>query len=187
MEDEKYKNIIKDINTLLNDICDDGRMKYHIIPVVKISLEMAKKLNADIQVVEISAYLHDVTKILGDKKNHHITGAQYAREFLQKYDFDNKKIKLIETCIKNHRGSTNSRRKTIEEKIISTADAISHIEYPLPLFYTWYGKRKCTIENGAIEIKSKLQRSWNKIEFKYKKDEIKNKYNYLMEVLSNNE
>ncbi len=187
MIDENYKEIISDINKLLNKICDDGRMKYHILPVVKISVEMAKELNADEQVVEIAAYLHDVTRILGNKETHHITGAKYARDFLKKYAFDNKKIELIEKCIRNHRGSTKNDRKTIEEKIIATADAISHIEYPIPLFYTWYGKRKAKLEEGATEIKSKLQRSWNKIEFEYKKDEIKEKYNYLMEVLSNNE
>ena len=187
LKDKKYKEIISDINKLLNKICDDGRMKYHIIPVVKISIEMAEKLNADIEVVEIAAYLHDVTRILGDKDNHHKTGAKYARDFLEKYEFDNKKIELIEKCIKNHRGSIKNNRETIEEKIISTADAVSHIEYPLPLFYTWYGKRKATLEDGKIEIRNKLQRSWNKIEFEYKKDEIKEKYDYLMEVLSNDE
>lgn len=187
MKDKNYKEIINDINKILNEICDDGRMKYHILPVVRISVELAKEFKADEQVVEIAAYLHDVTRILGDKENHHITGAKYARDFLEKYAFDNKKIELIEKCIKNHRGSTKNNRETTEEKIISTADAIAHIEYPIPLFYTWYGKRKATIEEGAMEIKNKLQRSWNKIEFEYKKDELKEKYNYLMEVLSNNE
>ena len=85
MKDKEYDKIIYDINKLLNNICDDGRMKYHIIPVVNISLEMAEKLGADKEVVEISAYLHDVMRILGDKENHHITGAKYAREFLEKY------------------------------------------------------------------------------------------------------
>lgn len=185
-QDEEYRKIIKDINKLLEEVCDDGRMKYHIIPVVNISLEMGKKLNADLEVLEIAAYLHDITRILGDKDNHHITGAKYARDFLEKYNFDDEKISLIEKCIKNHRGSVNNKRDTVEEKIISTADAISHIQYPLPLFYTWYGKRKLNIEDGALEIKNKLQRSWNKIEFEYKKEEIKPKYDFLMEVLSNN-
>ena len=123
-------------------------------------------------------------RITGDKENHHISGAKYAREFLEKYEFDNEKIKLIERCIKNHRGSINGNRETIEEKIISTADAISHIEYPLPLFYTWYGKRQLALEEGKNEIRNKLKRSWKKIEFEYKKEEIKEKYEYLMEVLS---
>ncbi len=184
MKDQEYEKLIIDINNHLNSICDDGRMKYHIIPVVNIAVEMAKKLNADIQVVEISAYMHDVTRILGDRENHHITGAQYTREFLKKYNIEEDKIKQIENCIRNHRGSVENERITIEEKIVATADAISHIEYPLPLFYAWYGKRKCTIDDGAIEIKNKLQRSWNKIEIEYKKEELKEKYTYLMEILN---
>lgn len=183
MEDKEYENIISDINILLNNMCKDDRMKYHIIPVVNISKEMAKKLNADIQVVVISAYLHDVTKILGDRKNHHISGAEYAREFLEKYKIPNEKIELIEECIKNHRGSTKYQRKTLEEKIVATADAVAHFQHPLTLFYSWYGRRQCSIDDGAEGIKNKLQRSWNKIEFEYVKDEVKERYDYLMQML----
>lgn len=184
MRNKKYKEIIYDINKLLNEICDEGRMKYHILPVVRIANEMARRLDADVEVVEIAAYLHDITRILGDRESHHISGAEYAKNFLTRYDFDDKKIELIEKCIKNHRGSIENKRESIEEKIISTADAVSHIEYPLPLFYTWYGKRGATLDAGRIEIRNKLQRSWKKIEIQYKKEEIKEKYFYLMEVLS---
>lgn len=183
MEDKEYKKIINDIEILLEDICKDDRIKYHIIPVVNISKEMAKKKNADIQVVVIAAYLHDVTKILGDRKTHHISGAQYARKFLEKYKISNEKINLIEECIKNHRGSTDYERKTLEEKIVATADAVSHFQHPLTLFYAWYGRRQCSIDDGADGIKNKLQRSWNKIEFEYVKKELKEKYNYLMQLL----
>lgn len=144
---------------------------------------MARELNADIQVVVISAYLHDVTKILGDKENHHISGAKYAREFLNKYTISNEKIELIEKCIKNHRGSTQYNRKTLEEKIVATADSIAHLQHPLTLFYAWYGKRQCSIDDGAKGIKSKLQRSWNKIEFEYVREEMKARYEYLMKLL----
>ncbi len=183
MEEMEYEKIINDIEILLNDICKDDRMKYHIIPVVNISKEMAKKMNADIQVVEIAAYLHDVTKILGDRKNHHISGAKYARGFLEKYKIPKEKISLIEECIKNHRGSTDSQRKTIEEKIVATADSVAQFQHPLTLFYAWYGRRQCSIDDGADGIENKLQRSWNKIEFEYVKNELKEKYNNLMQLL----
>lgn len=183
MENAEYEKVIKDINILLNDICKDDRMKYHIIPVVNISIEMAKKLHADVQVVAISAYLHDITKILGDKKNHHISGAKYAREFLGKYKIKNEKIELIEECIKNHRGSIEYERKTLEEKIVATADAVAHLQHPLTLFYAWYGRRQCSIDDGAEGIKNKLQRSWNKIEFEYIKEEMKERYEALIKLL----
>ncbi len=184
MKDVEYKKIIKDVNALLNNICKDDRMKYHIIPVVQISKEMAKELKADVIVVEIAAYLHDVTKILGDKEYHHISGAKYAREFLENYEIEDEKVELIEKCIINHRGSTKCQRQTLEEKIIATADAVAHFKHPLTLFYAWYGRRQCSIDEGAEGIKNKLQKSWNKIEFEYKKDEIKEIYEYLMKMLT---
>lgn len=182
---EIFNKIILDINKELESICDEGRMEYHIIPVVNNAKKLAKKLNADIEAVEIAAYLHDITRIKGDVDTHHITGAEYAREFLCKYNYPEEKIKLIQKCIKNHRGSVEIPRETIEEKIISTADAMAHIQYPLPLFHKWYGKKQCDLKDGASEIKSKLQRSWKKIEFKEAKEELENKYKFLMEVLTN--
>ena len=184
MEEEKYINIIKDIKKLLNDVCKDDRVKYHIKPVVEIACEMAKELNADIQVVEIAAYLHDITKMTGERKNHHITGAQYAEDFLKNYNIENEKIEQIKNCIKKHRGSSEYERQTLEEKIIATADAVAHIEHPLTLFYAWYGRRQCQIDEGADGIIRKLNRSWDKIEFEYVKERLKDRYESLIEMLT---
>ena len=42
---------------------------YHILPVVKNALLLAKKLNADLEVVEIAAYLHDIGRAIKKKFN----------------------------------------------------------------------------------------------------------------------
>lgn len=165
MQKEEYQILIKDIKALLQNICKDDRVKYHIEPVVKSAKNLALKFNADVQVVEIASYLHDVTKITGDREKHHITGAKYAEDFLSKYNIEEWKVESIKNCIKKHRGLSEYTRDTIEEKIVATADAIAHIEHPLTLFYAWYGKRQCQIDEGADGIINKLQKSWGKIEF----------------------
>lgn len=183
VKNEDYEILINEIKKLLTDLCKDDRVKYHIDPVVKIACEMAKELKADLQVVEVSAYLHDITKITGDRNHHHITGAEYAEEFLSKYNIEKEKIEQIKNCIKKHRGSSEYTRDTVEEKIIATADAVAHIEHPLTLFYSWYGRRQCQIDEGADGIIRKLQRSWGKIEFDYVRDKLKKEYEYLMKIL----
>ena len=175
--------LIKDIKALLQNICKDDRVKYHIEPVVKSAKNLALKFNADVQVVEIASYLHDVTKITGDRKKHHITGAKYAEDFLSKYNIEEWKVESIKNCIKKHRGLSEYTRDTIEEKIVATADAIAHIEHPLTLFYAWYGKRQCQIDEGADGIINKLQKSWGKIEFEDVKKELEEKYKILMKLL----
>ncbi len=161
-----------------------------------------KSYNIDVDKTIALGYVHDIGKYTDKTHKHDIKGYEYL--IGKGYDEDYCNICLTHSYLNNDITCTaggvpditenpfltnfvKNHEYTIEEKIISTADAISHIEYPVPLFYTWYGKRKSTLEAGAIEIRNKLQRSWNKIEFEYKKDEIKEKYNYLMEVLSNNE
>lgn len=183
MQKEEYQILIKDIKALLQNICKDDRVKYHIEPVVKSAKNLALKFNADVQVVEIASYLHDVTKITGDRKKHHITGAKYAEVFLSKYNIEEWKVESIKNCIKKHRGLSEYTRDTIEEKIVATADAIAHIEHPLTLFYAWYGKRQCQIDEGADGIINKLQKSWEKIEFEDVKKELEEKYKILMKLL----
>ena len=183
MQKEEYQILIKDIKALLQNICKDDRVKYHIEPVVKSAKNLALKFNADVQVVEIASYLHDVTKITGDRKKHHITGAKYAEDFLSKYNIEEWKVESIKNCIKKHRGLSEYTRDTIEEKIVATADAIAHIEHPLTLFYAWYGKRQCQIDEGADGIINKLQKSWKKIEFEDVKKELEEKYKILMKLL----
>lgn len=183
MQEKEYKILIKNIQILLNGICKDDRIKYHINPVVEIACEMAKKMNADIQVVEVAAYFHDITKMTGERKNHHLTGAKFAEEFLRDYNIEKEKIEQIKNCIKKHRGTSEFTRDKTEEKIVATADAVAHIKYPLTLFYAWYGRRKCQIDRGAKGIIHKLERSWNKIEFPYIKSELEVEYNNLMNIL----
>ena len=115
MQKEEYQILIKDIKALLQNICKDDRVKYHIEPVVKSAKNLALKFNADVQVVEIASYLHDVTKITGDREKHHITGAKYAEDFLSKYNIEEWKVKSIKNCIKKHRGLSEYTRDTIEE------------------------------------------------------------------------
>lgn len=183
MQEKEYKILIKDIQNLLNSVCKDDRVKYHINPVVKIACKMAKKMNADIQVVEVAAYFHDITKMIGERKNHHLTGGKYAEDFLSNYNIEKEKIEQIKNCIKKHRGSSEFSRDTVEEKIVATADAVAHIKHPLTLFYAWYGRRQCQIDEGADGIICKLERSWNKIAFPDIKDELEAEYNILMKIL----
>ena len=183
MKEEDYYILIKDIKELLQSVCKDDRIRYHINPVVEIACEMARELNADVQVVEIASYFHDITKMTGKRKEHHLTGAKYAESFLSNYDIEKVKVEMIKDCIKKHRGGTEFTRNTIEEKIVATADAVAHIMHPLTLFYAWYGRRGCSIDEGADGMLQKLEKSWNKIEFQNVKNKMEKRYNMLINML----
>jgi len=56
----------------------------HIKYVVQEALVLAKKYNADTEIVELAAMLHDIVLIAknGTRKEHHITGAEMAETIL---------------------------------------------------------------------------------------------------------
>lgn len=157
---------------------------YHIEAVVKNAKILAKKYNADEEIVVIAAWLHDVASItdysLYDK--HHIYGADIAEEILKEFNYEQEKIDRVKMCIINHRGSVNNERLTIEEKCVADADAISHFDNVPNLLYLAYVEKKMSIEEGIKFVKEKLERSYRKLSDESKKF-YSDKYNNVMSLL----
>lgn len=92
-----------------------------------------------------------------------------AEEILKSYNYPSDKIELIKLCILNHRGSVLKEKTTKEEICVSDADAISHYDTLPSLFYLAFVQRKLNIDDGLEFVKSKLERSYNKMSQESKK------------------
>ncbi len=138
---------------------------YHICAVVKNAVFLAEKYNADIEVVTIAAWLHDIASITDYSlyEKHHIFGAEIAEEILSGFDYDKDKLRLVKKCIINHRGSVPSEKRSAEEICVADADAISHFDSVASLFYLAYSIRGLDIPAGIEFVKGKLERSFNKL------------------------
>lgn len=176
---KKQENIISQIHNFVEteslNFAEDDIFKNHILGVRDYAIKLAKLYDANIFVVIIAAYLHDIYYL--QTKNHaihEIEGAKFAKKFLVKYDLSKEEIDLIASCILNHRGSKSQERKSVEEKIIACADAMDHINRFQHMFY-----RKCktkSYEDSMSWMRSKLMRGWTKIELEKAKTIIKSKY-----------
>lgn len=67
---------------------------------------------------------------------------------IQKFNYDIDRIKLIQQCIRNHRGSVLNSKITIEELCVADADAISHFDNVPSLLYLAYVNKKLGIDEG---------------------------------------
>ncbi len=185
------EDILRNLQKELYDRCQRETNKfgigcyYHIIAVVKNAEILAEKYGADKEVVLISAWLHDIASITDYSLYdlHHIHGAEMAYHILNKYDYDNQKIHLVQECIKNHRGSINLEKNSLEELCVADADAISHFDSIPSLLYLAYVQKGMTIEDGKKFVKDKLTRSFQKLSIK-SKQYYQNKFEKVMEVLS---
>jgi putative nucleotidyltransferase with HDIG domain len=183
------KNIIEEIREFVEEECKRPTNKYgyetftyHFLPVVKYSKELAKQKNADLEIVEIAALLHDIGSIIYGRENHHITGAEIAEKKLKDLNYPQEKIEIIKKCILNHRGSMNNLRESDEEKIIAEADSLSTFDCIEGKFIASYAEGLSQSEARA-SVKNKFINKWNQLSSEEKKL-IKPKFDAAMLLLN---
>ena len=161
----QFKKIVRDACKKKSNYFGYGIWTHHIKSVIKYATILAKRLNADSEVVEIAAIFHDYASVV-DKKlypKHHIHSAHLAEKILKKYKYPQPKINRIKECIISHRGSINIEKKTIEEQIVASADAMSHFDHVESLLFLAYTIHKLDIDEGRVWAIQKLDRSWHKL------------------------
>lgn len=167
-----FKKIRNKIHKLVEKACmapenrfTSNAWDFHILPVVGHSLALGRKSKADLEVLELAALLHDYAGIMDFKLygEHHIHGARLAGKILSGEGFPAKKIEAVQKCILNHRGSIQSARPSREEKIIASADAMSHITELADMLYLAFGVHKLKTTEGVTWLRDKFARSWKKI------------------------
>jgi len=177
--------MIKEIENIVENACKQktnyfgyGIWTHHVLHVVKYAKLMAKKINADKEIVEIAALLHDYAGIKDYKfyEDHHIHGAKLATQLLKKYDYSQKKIEQVADCILCHRGSKASQKTTKEALCVADADAMAHFDSISSLFYLAFFSHKMNIDEANNWLLQKLECSWKKLS-QEAKIIMKDKYN----------
>jgi uncharacterized protein len=106
----------------------------HIKYVVQEAFVLAEKYNADTEIVELAAMLHDIALIakIGTRKEHHIIGAEMAETLLSKYNYSQEKIEKVKKSVFNHRSSKDAT--DIEDICVADADILAHFDNVPMLF-----------------------------------------------------
>ena len=133
--------------------------------VVENGRQLAKRLNADIEIVELAALLHDYAAIqdINQAAEHHIHGARQAEYILRELNYPPDKIKAVQHCILTHRGSKLGKRESMEAECVANADAMAHIENVPSLLYFAYVQKEFDTDEGKQWVRHKLQRTWRKM------------------------
>jgi uncharacterized protein len=164
--------VVEKIARLVEDACkqDANFFGYeawtdHILSVVKYAKLLAKKMNADEEIVELAALLHDYASVSNKDwyPEHHIHGARLAREILMGLRYPEERITIIEQSILSHRGSKSIKRESVEAEVLASADAMAHFDNLHSLFYLAFKVRGLDIQSGTDFVRNKLERSWNKL------------------------
>jgi len=129
LEKKLIKKIESEVKKYFNK--ENSHAWDHTHRVLNNAIYIAKKERANLDIVIISALLHDIMrwkeKEFKGKLCHAELGAKEAKKILNKYDFSQDFIVAVVHCIKSHRGRNNIAPKTIEAKVLFDADKLDSI------------------------------------------------------------
>lgn len=184
------QTIVEKAREFVEEECKKPSSKYgyqpypnHFVPVHDYAKKLAEIKSADIEVVELAAWMHDIGSIIHGREDHHITGAEIAEERLRSWGYSEDKISKVKHCIYAHRGSQKIKRETIEAEIIAEADAMSHFDNVSGIFQAAFVFENKSQKEAQLSVLKKLRGSRDKLSSEGKKM-IEEKYN-AAEVLFN--
>jgi uncharacterized protein len=100
----------------------------HVQSVVSMALWLARQTEADLEIVEAAAWLHDVRK---GEPSHGAAGAREARKILEETDFPPAKIDAVTTAIGLHAGlyrpADSAPIEPLEAAVLWDADKLTKI------------------------------------------------------------
>ena len=182
--EEVKKEIMKLNDDYIKNIDNFNFWEQHIKYVVKESINLAEKYNADKEIVELGALLHDVALIanVGTKVDHHANGVIIAEKLLKSFDYPQSKLDRVLGCIKNHRKSQNATN--IEELCVADADILAHYDN-IPMCFEVAFKFNKIDTNSKDEWLKYFSKDYNDLSERTK-ETFKDRYLNIMEVLFGN-
>ncbi|NIO36816.1 HD domain-containing protein [Candidatus Bathyarchaeota archaeon] len=102
----------------------------HILRVRKYALEIGRRENADLWVVEIASYLHDIGRGHEEKGEYHtVTGARLANSFLKSLRLPEREVYRVVHSIECHsrKKAYRKRPETLEAEVLYDADGLDMI------------------------------------------------------------
>ena len=174
---EKVRKLVEEECKKDTNVFGDEIWTHHLLSVARYARLLSRKLQADEEIVEIAALLHDIAGIKDrdNYENHHLLGAEEAEKILKRFEYPQEKIEKIKHCILTHRGSKSIKRETLEAECVASADAMAHFDTIPALLYFVFVRLGMDVDEGTKWLKDKLNRSWTKL-IPEAKEIVKDKY-----------
>jgi uncharacterized protein len=134
---KKYKDVIEFTSQYLKETAASSHNLHpwslpehrinHTLLVLKNSLRLAKNRKVDLDVVALSAILHDLATFSPERKEHAEEGAKTAEEYLRKNGYPNDLAQKVAHAIRVHAGPLAFSPRSDEAKILQDADTIDKV------------------------------------------------------------
>src|SRR3990167_2471970 len=161
----------------------------HVLVVADYATELAKRFDANNDLARAAALLHDIadTKIKRENKYHEVKSLQIAREIMNNSGFSDEDIGLVvDDAIRYHSCHNGEKPKSLEGKILSTADSLAHLKTDFYVYAVWArGKDGNNLKDVRDWVLKKIERDYNdKIQFDEVRNEVKPDFDRIKTLFS---
>jgi uncharacterized protein len=129
----------------------------HVERVYNLSIHIGEKEGANLEILSLAAYLHDVGRFEQDKTKggvcHAKHGSKLSRKILEKHGFSGDIVQKVVDCIEAHRLSSKKEHKSLESKVLFDADTIDSLgAIGLGRMFSFAGSFGHKVHNKGVDI-----------------------------------
>lgn len=130
----------------------------HTKRVYNLALKLAKNKKIDLDVLKVSALLHDIEREKEDKNKtgsicHAKESAKTAFKILKNINFSKNKIKNVIHCIETHRFRKNKKPNSKEAKILYDADKLDALgAVGVARTFLWAAENKSKLYDNSLNV-----------------------------------
>ncbi|WP_135661580.1 HD domain-containing protein [Halorhabdus rudnickae] len=100
----------------------------HILNVVELAADIARKEGADVQVTRVAALFHDIAKLEAEQDEHAEAGARIAKEFLTTHgDYPGSFVEQVVEAIRDHSYQGDLMDLPLETRCLIEADVLDKV------------------------------------------------------------
>lgn len=135
----------------------------HVLPVVAYGRQLAGRLGADSEVVELAGYLHDLSAVRDPAciPTHHLESARIAGDILRDHRCPGSVVEAVCRCIASHSAPVAPGQGTLEEVCVSNADVMSQLARPAYWFFYLHRLRGLDLVEGLAWWQTRVERAWS--------------------------
>jgi putative nucleotidyltransferase with HDIG domain len=137
----------------------------HLAVVAECAASLAAPMGAEIEVVDLAAYLHDLSAVcdFATMLDHARVSADLATRILLGKGFPQSIVGSVARSIASHSEPIPIGSASPEEVCISNADAVARILRPAYWMYFVFEIRKYDFEAGRQWLRALIERQWRKL------------------------
>ena len=177
------KEVIKESKKYQNESLDHYDFwNEHIKYVYEEACQLAIIYNANQEIVELGALLHDIALIkkVGERESHHTNGVIIGREILEKFGCPVDIKNRVLGCIEHHRNSKNATN--IEEICVCDADILAHFDNIPMLFNSALKRHGLNLNDARKWIKNVFVNDYNDLSNETRK-KFKKRYIDILNIV----